>query len=123
MDSPLKLSVADLRSRYRQHKVVCALQCAGNRRHAMRTRLKEVSGIDWFDAAILNAEWEGPLLSDILKEAKVQVEGGDDLHVAFACYQTKVQHTDWYGGSIPLKRGLSEENEVVLASKVCESPK
>ena len=50
----LKLTVRDLEKTFPQHKVTCALQCAGNRRHSMRTRIKEVSGVDWFDAAVMN---------------------------------------------------------------------
>ncbi|KAG8529835.1 uncharacterized protein KY384_005316 [Bacidia gigantensis] len=42
----LELSVEELRTRFTQHEIVSALQCAGNRRHSMRTLLKEVSGID-----------------------------------------------------------------------------
>lgn len=39
--TPLKLSVSDLQA-FPQHVVTCTLQCAGNRRHTMRTLLKEV---------------------------------------------------------------------------------
>ena len=111
----------------------------------MRTQLKEVQGIDWSDAAILNAEWEGPRLRDVLKWAGVQdpgppkhtggdtggevehnsadkeegkVNGGGEMHVQMACYQTEVQDDTWYGGSIPLWRAMAEEMEVVLALKV-----
>lgn len=116
----MSLSPADLATSFPQHRVICALQCAGNRRHAMRTRLDEVQGIDWFDAAILNAEWEGPLLRDVLLKAGIKVDKGEtrDLHVAFACYQVQVQEDDWYGGSIPLQRAIDEDGEVVLALKV-----
>ncbi len=113
----LKLSVADLSHSFSQHKVVCALECAGNRRHHMRTRLDEVQGIDWFNAAILNAEWEGPLLRDVLLKAGIKSQSAH-LHVAFACYQTKCQDDDWYGGSIPISRATAEDAEVVLALKV-----
>lgn len=42
----LNLSITSLRSDFPQHEVVCALQCAGNRRHDMRTVVREVQGID-----------------------------------------------------------------------------
>jgi len=48
----LVLTVDDLRSKFSQHTVTCALQCAGNRRHEMRSRVKEVSGVDWGDGAV-----------------------------------------------------------------------
>lgn len=50
----LELSIDALTHDFSQHSVTCALQCAGNRRHAMRTRIKEVQGIDWLDGAIMN---------------------------------------------------------------------
>ena len=96
----------------------------------MRTRLKECQGIDWFDGAILNAEWEGPLLRDVLIAAGVKHEKGENgdssgdagqTHVAFACYQTTTQQDDWYGGSITLKRAMEKGSEVVLALKVGSS--
>ena len=35
VDKPLELSMKDLKNDFEQHDVVCALQCAGNRRHTM----------------------------------------------------------------------------------------
>ncbi len=106
---------------------MCALQCAGNRRHEMRSRLKEVSGLDWGDGAVMNAEWTGPLLRDVLIYAGVRVQdkgsgGGDQdyegLHVQMECNATKVQEDDWYGASIPLAVAMDPEREVLLALKV-----
>ena len=42
----------------------------------MRTRIKEVQGIDWFDGAIMNCIWEGPRLRDILLRAGVKYDNG-----------------------------------------------
>lgn len=130
----LGLSVDDLRSKFRQHTVTCALECAGNRRHEMRSRLKEVSGIDWGDGAVMNAEWTGPLLRDVLIQAGIRVIGGgggkgngngtgyEGLHVQMECNATKVQDDDWYGGSIPLGIAMDADREVLLALSVRGSP-
>ncbi|KAF4539321.1 Sulfite oxidase protein [Lasiodiplodia theobromae] len=67
----LTLTPTDLRTRFPQHEVVAALQCAGNRRHEMRTRLREVKGIDWFDGAAMCCVWRGPRLRDVLGAAGV----------------------------------------------------
>jgi sulfite oxidase len=56
----LSLNIDELKE-LPQHDVICALQCAGNRRHTMRTKLKEVNGIDWFDGAVMNCKWSGML--------------------------------------------------------------
>jgi sulfite oxidase len=119
----LSLSVKDLQD-LPQHTVICALQCAGNRRHTMRTKLKEVSGIDWFDGAVMNCKWTGPRLVDVLNKAGVNVEEAKrkDAHVAFSCFQTKTQDDDFYGASIPLERAMNEDNSVILALKMNDKP-
>ncbi|KAF2703057.1 sulfite oxidase-like protein [Pleomassaria siparia CBS 279.74] len=119
----LSLSIDDLKS-LPQHNVICALQCAGNRRHTMRTKLKEVSGIDWFDGAVMNCKWTGPLLKDVLEKAGISLDQGkcDDAHVAFACFQTQVQDDEWYGASIPLSRALDATSSVLLALSMNDAP-
>lgn len=117
------LSVSDLETQFQQHSVICALQCAGNRRHEMRERLNEVEGIDWGDGAVMNAKWTGPVLRDVLEKAGVKAGpstggGYEGLHVQFECHATKVQDDDWYGGSIPLAVAMDSEREVLLALKV-----
>ncbi|PVH99286.1 putative sulfite oxidase [Periconia macrospinosa] len=119
----LTLSISDLQS-LPQHTVICALQCAGNRRHTMRTKLKEVSGIDWFDGAVMNCAWTGPLLVDVLEKAGVNVpeEKRKDAHVAFSCFQTPTQDDEWYGASIPLSRALDPECAILLALEMNGKP-
>lgn len=119
----LTLSIDDLRS-LPQHNVICALQCAGNRRHTMRTKLKEVCGIDWFDGAVMNCKWSGPLLADVLEKAGLNIEQGKlkDAHVAFACHQTLCQDDVFYGASIPLARALDRNNSIMLALDMNDAP-
>ncbi|KAF1835334.1 sulfite oxidase-like protein [Decorospora gaudefroyi] len=119
----LSLSVSDLQS-LPQHSVICALQCAGNRRHTMRTKLKEVSGIDWFDGAVMNCKWTGPLLRDVLDKAGVKVEDKEwkDAHVAFSCFQTPTQDDDFYGASIPLSRAMDRHRSILLALEMNDKP-
>lgn len=81
----------------------------------MRTLLKEVNGIDWGEAAVMNCKWKGPRLKDILDKAQVNIRTG---HVAFSCYKCPVQGTDWYGGSIELARAMKEEADVLVALEV-----
>ena len=84
----------------------------------MRTELKEVDGIDWGDAAVMNCRWRGPRLRDVLMAAGVNdVESGKD-HVAFACHQQETQEDSWYGGSVELEMGMSVDREVILALEV-----
>ncbi|KAF2201034.1 putative sulfite oxidase [Delitschia confertaspora ATCC 74209] len=114
--TPLTLSISALQT-LPQHTVICALQCAGNRRHTMRTKLKEVNGIDWFDGAVMNCKWKGPLLKDVLEMAMVDVKKGEEgkAHVQFACRQTECQDDGWYGASVPMERCLRADAEIILA--------
>jgi sulfite oxidase len=119
----LSLHISDLQS-FPQHSVVCALQCAGNRRHTMRTKLKEVSGIDWFDGAVMNCKWTGPLLKDVLERAGVKIEENkwSDAHVAFSCFQTPTQDDEYYGASIPLSRAMDPKSSILLALQMNDKP-
>lgn len=83
----------------------------------MRTKLKEVSGIDWFDGAVMNCKWTGPLLADVLKKAGVTVEEEKwaETHAVFECHQTATQDDDHYGASIPLSYVMKPENSIILA--------
>lgn len=89
----------------------------------MRTRLHEVQGVDWFDAAVMNCEWTGPRLRDVLLKTGITLEEEKwkDAHAAFACYTAPTENSSWYGGSIPLDRALSEDAEVILALEVSSS--
>jgi len=83
----------------------------------MRTKIKEVSGIDWFDGAVMNCKWTGPLLHDVLEKASVDIqeEKWASTHVAFACHQTATQEDEWYGASIPLPRAIDPKCGIMLA--------
>ncbi|GAM36342.1 hypothetical protein TCE0_018f05358 [Talaromyces pinophilus] len=125
--NPLKLSINDLQNNFPQHEVICALQCAGNRRHTMRTLLKEVQGIDWLDGAVMNCKWKGPRLRDVLIAAGVDVDQEavkkeKKRFVAFGCYQVECQDDTWFGGSVELERCMSVEDEVILAWEMNDTP-
>ncbi|KAF2140163.1 uncharacterized protein K452DRAFT_299556 [Aplosporella prunicola CBS 121167] len=119
----LSLTLLDLQS-LPQHSVVCALQCAGNRRHTMRTTLKEVQGIDWADGAVMNCSWRGPLLRDVLAQAGIALPSAAQAsaHVAFACHSNPCQEASWYGSSIPLARALDPAADVLLALDMNAAP-
>ena len=90
----------------------------------MRTWLKEVDGIDWGDGAVMNCQWKGVRLRDVLMKAgvsdDVKTNGeGKEIHVTFACFQTKCQDDDWFGASIPLQRAMRTDGDVLLAFEVC----
>ncbi|KAJ5831770.1 sulfite oxidase [Penicillium riverlandense] len=123
--NPLTLSSQQLRTDFPQHEVISALECAGNRRLAMRTLLHEVEGIDWGDAAVMNCKWKGPRVRDILLRAGLRGAATDpnrEMHVAFACYQVKCQEDYWFGASVTLERCMREDGDAILALEVNDSP-
>lgn len=66
----------------------------------------------------MNCRWRGPKLKDVLDHAGINVQDLTGAHVAFACYKTKVQNSDWYGGSIELDRALRDSADVLIALEV-----
>ncbi|KAH7395451.1 Oxidoreductase, molybdopterin-binding domain-containing protein [Cadophora sp. MPI-SDFR-AT-0126] len=111
----LNLTVEDLEA-LPQHEVVAALQCAGNRRHTMRTLQKEVVGINWLDGAAMNCRWRGPRVRDVLALAGTGVpKDGKQMHVAFNCRSVNCEDDTYFGSSITLDAALSDEKEVILA--------
>jgi sulfite oxidase len=93
----------------------------------MRTRIKEVDGIDWFDGAVMNCVWKGPRLRDILLKASIRgtmqdVRGekvfGWKGNVACASNVALCQDDSWYGGSIPLERAMLDDGDCILALEV-----
>lgn len=92
----------------------------------MRTKIKEVNGIDWFDGAVMNCVWRGPRLRDVLARAGVHdslmTEKGYSGHAAFACHETPCQDDSWYGGSITLERAMLEDGDCILALEASRDP-
>lgn len=86
----------------------------------MRTELKEVNGIDWFSGAVMNGEWTGVLLADVLRDAGVTLKDGNG-HVCFECRVTGAQDDTCYGGSITLERASDPQWMVLLCYQVCLS--
>jgi sulfite oxidase len=88
----------------------------------MRTKIKEVKGIDWFDGAVMNCVWKGPRLRDVLSKAGISDsmigEKGYSGYVSFACYETPCQDDSWYGGSVSLERAMLEDGDCILALEV-----
>ncbi|XP_032939164.1 sulfite oxidase, mitochondrial isoform X2 [Catharus ustulatus] len=111
----LSLSLAELRQRFPKHEVTATLQCAGNRRSEM-SRVRPVKGLAWDIGAISTARWGGARLRDVLLAAGLGDKTGEDgeWHVCFEGLDVDASGTP-YGASIPLKRALSADAEVLLA--------
>jgi len=69
VNTPLSLSVADLRNNYEQVEIAAVCQCSGNSRGLFEPR---VVGGEWANGAMGNAMWKGVRLRDILNKAGIQ---------------------------------------------------
>ena len=99
VNKPLQLSLEDLRKLPR-HTVPATLECTGNARGFFRPR---VPGIQWGRGAIGNAEWSGPLLSDVLKLAGASL---DSPYLTFNGADTGVAQTPDFIRSLPMRKAL-----------------
>ncbi len=98
VQTPLDLSVPDLRDRFPARTVTAVMQCAGNRR-ADQQQVRPTSGDPWAPGAIGNADWTGISLADVLSAA-----GADDgCHAA--CRLRRLRRgRDAGGGALQLRR-------------------
>lgn len=74
---------------------------------------REASGLKWDVGAISNAEWRGPLLRDVLRDAGLDLDQpAEDLHHAHFSGE------DAYGASIPLEKAIDPRGDVLLACEM-----
>jgi sulfite oxidase len=117
--APLSLQlfklVYSLYSRFNPHRPDIQSQCAATRREA--TALRHVNGILWDAGTVSNCVWSGVFLRDVLTQAGVAP--APESHVCFASYASLCQDESYFGGSVPLSRALSADEDVLLAFEVC----
>lgn len=107
----LSLSLQDLKRKFSKHEVIATLQCAGNRRAEMNA-IKNTNRLGWGIGAISTARWGGVRLRDVLIHAGFKPS--DDGHVCFEGLDKDPSGTV-YGASIPFKKAISLEEDVLLA--------
>lgn len=108
VERPLSLSLADLQARAGDTRLA-VLQCAGNGRAYHRPR---IPGVAWEAGAMGQAEWTGPRLADLLREAGVQ-SGGRHLQLHGADTMA-LAATPSYARTIPIERALEDDALVAL---------
>ena len=85
VDSPMELSIADLRERFEVVTYALQLECGGNGRAAFNP---PASGNQWTVGAVGNSAWTGVRLRDVLNAAGLQAEAlytahyGADSHLS-----------------------------------------
>ena len=108
------ISLKELKSKFKNHKIAATLQCSGNRR-AELSQVKDVLGLAWKSTAISNAEWTGIKLYDLLVYAGINPEiNGDYLHIHFNGLDKDITGNN-YGASVPLNLALNPNSDILLA--------
>jgi sulfite oxidase len=119
VQSPLDLSLNELRATFPVSTVVATLQCAGHRRKEL-VDLQPIPGeIPWGAETVSTAVWRGVALREVLLAAGI-VPGA--RHVAFLGLDEIEQGSELFGfgGSIPIEKAMSAE--VLLASEMNDEP-
>ncbi len=119
VQSPMTLSVDELRSRFAARTLTATLQCAGNRRADLQ-EVAKTSGDPWQAGALGTAEWKGVFLKDVLEAAGAKT--AVQLYVAFGgCDVIEVEgERALYGASIPMIKAMS--GDVLLAFEMNGGP-
>ncbi|OLM19962.1 MULTISPECIES: sulfite oxidase [unclassified Pseudonocardia] len=119
VDTPLTLSLDDLRQQFDHHEVVATLQCAGNGR-AELLGVRDIPGQHpWGAGATSTARWVGVRLADVLHAAGMHPGATD---IAFVAPDVAPEATPpaSYGGSIAADKAVSPE--VLLAWEMNGEP-
>lgn len=134
---PLELTVADLKGKFEKVVVPATLQCSGNRRNELSREVKPVKGLEWDSGAISTAAWGGVRLTDVLKAAGVTQEevlksgkkhvcfDGGDVDGGSLNSETSSSSSPpppGYGASIPSRRALDRNADVILAYEMNGKP-
>eukprot|EP00245_Coleochaete_scutata_P010478 TRINITY_DN3671_c0_g2_i1.p1 TRINITY_DN3671_c0_g2~~TRINITY_DN3671_c0_g2_i1.p1 ORF type:complete len:580 (+),score=104.36 TRINITY_DN3671_c0_g2_i1:155-1741(+) len=113
----LKLSLEDLKTKFKKHTITATLQCSGNRRHEMK-EIKEVKGLDWDVGAISTAKFSGVRLCDVLAHAGIDYESAEGEgvhHVEFVGLDKDGMTGTGYAASIPVDKAVDPHADVLLA--------
>ena len=120
VESPIELSLEEIRGEFPKESVTATLRCADNRREDLM-EVAEIPGeLPWSSGAIGNARWSGVPLGEALRAAGA---GKEAQHVAFTGLDKigeEERSTSNFGGSVPVEKGAS--SEILLAYEMNDEP-
>lgn len=100
VDNPMKLSIADLKSKFDVVTMALTIECGGNGRAFFNPPAK---GNQWTYGAVACSNWTGVRLKDVLKAAGVKKEAIYTAHVGAD------EHLSGKEGKLPISRGMPVE--------------
>jgi sulfite oxidase len=109
---PRELSLAELRERFPQRRLVATLQCAGNRRSGLQAVSAIPGEAPWGAGGTGTAEWSGVALADVLRDSGLAKEAGH-VELVGADVSEEATPPQPFGASIARRKAL--DGEVLLA--------
>ena len=112
VDTPMKLSIADLKSKFEVVTEQLTIECGGNGRAFFEPPAK---GNQWTYGAVACSDWTGVRLADVLKAAGVKP------NVVYTAHEGADTHLSGEAGKVPISRGvpiekaMNEHNLVAFA--------
>lgn len=112
VETPLELTLADLKSRFETHTLQLQLECGGNGRKFYKPG---ASGNQWTFGAVGCPEWTGVRLRDVLAAAGVKPEAiytahyGADTHLSGDPSKRPISR------GVPISKALDENNLIAWA--------
>jgi DMSO/TMAO reductase YedYZ molybdopterin-dependent catalytic subunit len=112
VDSPLQLSIADLKDKFEVVTRKICIECGGNGRAYFDPKAK---GNQWSLGAVACAEWTGVRLADVLKAASVKPQAvytahyGSDTHLSGDPDKLPISR------GVPIKKAMDSNNLITFA--------
>ena len=97
VNNPLKLSIADLKSKFEVVTRQICIECGGNGRSFFDPKAK---GNQWSLGAVASANWTGVRLADVLKAAGVKKQA------IYTAHYGADTHLSGKAGKLPISRGV-----------------
>ena len=111
VDSPMELSIDDLKRKFEVVRYKLQLECGGNGRAAFNP---PASGNQWTVGAVANAEWTGVRLGDVLKAAGLQSEAFYTAHYGADSHLSGDPSKDAVSRGMPIWKAMSPQTLIVF---------
>lgn len=112
VDTPLELTIDELKSRFETVTLQLQLECAGNGRKYFSPG---ASGNQWTFGAIGCPEWTGVRLADVLKAAGVQSSAVYTSHYGADVHLTGDPEKEPISRGVPIKKAMDPNNLIAWA--------
>lgn len=112
VDTPMTLTIAELKKRFKNHTLQLQLECGGNGRKFYKPG---ASGNQWTFGAIGCPEWTGVRLRDVLEAAGVKPEAVYTAHYSADTHLSGDPTKTPISRGVPISKAIDENNLIAWA--------